>query len=488
MNTTCVIYSKSYELPYNIWTNIRNITKHNTNQKIQKFKLDDLMHNMSIGYNTGYGIFACCDNTEIYVITCNHIINNSNDIYCYVNIDNIMTKIYLEYVGGIKEVDVAILKIKNINENMIKNIDCIDLKIDYMSSLSFAKEHFDTIHLLHQGNCVSIENKLVFNYEHINMCNIRVSHLKSKLVPKIPLFTFTLESSLCSNGLSGTPICIVSDAKPCIIGLTFALNVKEGYLEGMPIYFVKLFANKIIKSSKHKAGKTHELYGCVIKSTFADIYINDILHHAYVCLNDTPLQIKKDHVILKINDKPFTECGNVHDDILNYDVNFDTYMMMMANMPQGTFTLTTLKQNELNMKTYTIISRPLDQFYNVHINDEHTYLYLNGLIYCELSEELIFSLCNNNVNINKKYIETYSNVSNTNAKKCVVLIDIDDALNNNNLKNVCMQSGHLLTLDKIGMKKINNINDVISTIKSKNNTITFNYTVGSIVVSHKILL
>ena len=93
---TCLIYSTSKDISYNIWT------KFNSDEIPKYYKNDSVCLLCNDIIKKGYG-FLINVNDQLYVITCEHIIGHGNiNSYCFIiNKSKTMVKYLLKYINSI---------------------------------------------------------------------------------------------------------------------------------------------------------------------------------------------------------------------------------------------------------------------------------------------------------------------------------------------------------------------------------------------------
>lgn len=494
---TCIIYSKASEIPYDNWTSIK---KDNLKLKsVYDFQFNqhvnvDKTISKSI-FKSGIGIFIKYEK-EIFVVSCYHIIQNSNEIYGYVNDNTTIKKINFQISGFIKEVDLVVLKpVENIDKY---NIDCIDINHSENINLSLENAELQQIKLLYHDYDRNITNYIIDTIE----LYIEHTYLKSILIPKIPLFRFTISQENIKNldGISGSPIMLNNN----IIGMTICSSntalTDSTLLEAMPKYFINIFAKMILNENKYKQ---HELIGGNIKTQIVDInnkYVNYVGHDiineiTYKKTNNKNFKFKSGYIIIKINNKLFTEEGKIHLEEINYDVLLETYLMILGTYKNQHISIEYIDNTiPIYNPIKTIIIQELknyNEYFNVNINNNNNYIYWNGLTFCELSEELIISLFHNNINLVGKEFNNYKTYNKT-INKYVVLIDIDyNIVQRENIKDfadmrlpyISYDSGYkLLILNKINNTNIKDLNDLKLKLLAFNNTkLTFKYIINDTV-------
>jgi hypothetical protein len=492
MSTSCLIYSKAPDIPYDIWTHAKILSR--DTDAVSVFTLSQLIDSRSGDskpiLNTGHGIFIEMNST-IYVMTCNHIVKNHEDLYGYVDTDKGVIKFKLTMIGSIDEFDFVIL-CPNQDLSIVVNPIKFNTVSENLSSckLSYTKKNQDKLKIqtLHQTPVKTLEKQIIDTV----LLDIQDSHLKSVLVPKIPLIKFTCiipetSDEFNPDGLSGASITIDDN----IVGMIFCYSNK--YIEAVPIYFLKLFAQKIIM----KKTNIH-LKGCVIPIVTADMTLNDGSHVVKVVTDDTGIlyktltkteyKFKAGTIIMAINDKVFTNTGKIYIDELDAFLQIDTYIMI-CTLQQTQVKFTVVKENvnmaKINFKNIMITPLPFEKQYVVAINNNNKYVHWKGLTFCELSEELIIKLGQFGIKLVGKLFSDYK-IPSIHNKKSIVLIDVNysklDSVTSDMLTRLgapyvkLSSDGYaLLVLDRVNKKKIINLIDLAEALKitRKNTKIIF---------------
>lgn len=470
----CTIHAESYVSSYDVWKYIKMLPKEcdfdeydlsnitNIQNKIRRIYPDD--NTIENVVKTGYGIFVKYLD-DIYIVTCHHIVNNlRGSIYGYVDIfDN---KFNLKVVGYMKEIDLVVLK--PIDLLNIAKYNVVSTDIDFVGvTIPYIIKNKENIKLkYHKVN--KADKKFVSSEYDTNLLNIENSYFKSILIPKFPLIKFTcptIHNDLELDGLSGTLLYIDN----MIIGMTFCYV--HNYLEAVPWYFIKMFTKHIIDSNEID----NKICGYSIMTELGDVdieYKQYTVHYvtsdsvlSYKTHGDSYFKFKRGYALLKINNNVFTSEGKIHVELLNYDVLFDTYMMICAIINKN-INITYIKVDNEEIKQVLLIPKNICLRYNVNIVSDHKYVYWRGFIFCELSEELIMTLNTINIKLIGNIFDNYKNYI-SERNKYVVIIDVNYKAMSDRMKsevtNICLpyirsDNGYrLLVVDKIGKKKINNL-------------------------------
>ena len=463
----CIIYSKSINISYNIWSYIKD--KQHEYSNISEYSLANLISNFDeeLRITRGFGILVEIS-SKFYIITCFHIIGQVNmEIFAIAsNNNNIFTTIPLKITKIIQELDIVVLEFSNKsqeNEFTYFQKNDFDMKIDdiikYKQNI---KLEYYTI------NDLIIENDFIKNTIPINDIVIENDFLKSIIIPKIPLLKYTCNLENL-NGLSGSILRIDNN----IIGMTTSYNNMK--LEAIPM----ILLYNLVNASLNYDGNILSVFHFCSKVVDIEENNNNVTCHYIVDCKNTSYQInmmkknfkfKINDIIYKLNNKNFTEIGTIYDDLLGCELTIDTYMMIM------TFCNITIKidlyrkiNEEHTLISYNLYGKSFDNIYNVNIFNNHKYLYWKGFIFTELSEELILNLNHSGIILTGDIFENYKRIHD-NKTKIVILIDIDYKVLNkktlNQLINIKLpyikyNNGYtLFILEKIGNNKILSLIDL----------------------------
>ena len=411
----CIIHAICNNVNDHIWKKITNLSP----PKHHLYYLNELYDDKNFNIlSTGFGIFVEVLSQK-YVVTCYHIIGDyCKDIYIYANDkDGNKIKINMVVINFIKELDIVILGSKIKNE-----LDKIDAYTEKDICWNFQDILYDEMKI----NALHMTESIEHIDANIYKSKIEFDHLKSYIIPKIPLirYKFNIDDfykiTNDIEGLSGTILTI--DNK--IAGITTSFNGED--LEAIPFAFLINFIKKIL------INPIKQLRGIHITSVIVDIqferkqyvghYIsvaNDIYYKKY---NINKLFIfKNEDIIFKIDDTPFENDGTIEIKLFNYKFPIQTYIMY-NDFCNDHIKINIIRKNR--EKKYNIEAKAYENVHCLNIVNKHEYLYWNGMIFTELSEELIFALKRLNIKISNNMIKLFNKYSNENIKK-IILIDID---------------------------------------------------------------
>lgn len=491
----CIIYAISRNIPPNIWTNIKSID--NSNNRIHEYSLDDLtcaFSNSTISDNKtsqGFGVFMKISGT-VYVITHFHIIGSVNvGVNAYFpNKRGTITKIPLTVFKTIPELDIALLKLESISHQQI---------VDYYTDENIANIN-DIINITNNINLIvsninASRNKIINHSLQIEKSSIEIAldHLKSAIVPEIPLLKYTCDidkyglDCFDNDTLSGLSGSVLISGK-LLLGMTVGYNNMK--LEAIPMIIIYKLAQGMINN---KDGELTSLYFnskiCTLNTdTFRSLtchYVTDGKNIAYQSkIYKKDFKIKEGDLIYQINDNNFTKNGKIYDSQIGYEIPIDTYIMLNCYM-NSTIKISLYRKQK--MITNEIYGKKFDDVYDVNIFNNHKYLHWKGFIFTELSEEFMLNSISLGYNLTGNVFEQYNKITGS-KNKIIILIDIDyktlkddisDSLKSIGLPYIKNINGYtMFVLDRIGTKKIINLEDLSNTLeinKKQKTTCHYNY-------------
>ena len=466
------------------WTKIKHYCVEN-NYDYLSYNSNDLINiDTKIITKQGVGCFFKINNNK-YVISCYHVIGfkNIETIGYAINKKNKLVKFKLTPVKNIPELDLTILKINTENSfKYFEESDCIKI-CDLNSNIIFLNLNMLNIETNNLKNdLIKLDNFAIVN-----------THFVSLIIPKIPMFEFDYNNCIDiekSKGFSGSVL--YQDKN--IVGILTSYCLISNKFQALPI----ILLYKLLK--QYDDGLWKEFYGFNISTKLVNIiFSNEIVrHNAKYIIDDTinfkrikyeddmvklyknDLSLKKNEFILEVNNKKINDNGTIYYDIFGCNIFFDTFLMFELFFNENNSCNFKIVKQDEKKYNLNLVGKTFDKLYNVHIFNNHQYIYWKGFTFCELSEELlnnIKTITNKNINGNIATQLKLSEKKNI-GKKYVIIIDINinkifettcDIINllpfvedeNNNLS--------LCYLEKIGNKKINCQNDLKNILDIKNN-------------------
>lgn len=473
----CSIYSKTKKIPPDIW----NVIKKNSTPSQNEILEYDFNKMANLCDETimkkGYGYFAKF-NGIVYVVSCFHIIGLANmEIYAVLTKNSKRMKIMLSIVSVLQEFDLVVMKIADNTKQRAFDI-MFDVPDSFESSIYISeiqKSLNDLTLLCNEKNAIKISGAEISN-----------SHLKSIIIPKIPLIRYTcsIEDDDELDGISGSLLSI--DTK--IVGMTISYSNKK--IEAIPTVLI----NSLVKVMIYNPEK--QLSGFFFESSIVDVSNNfeKKTCHYIAHANDVQygnFKLKSGDIIVNINDAEINDDGTIYNQYVGYNIDLDSHMML-CDYFNGTLKIKIMrkKTNKYRDMVKEISGIPLSDIHSVKILNTNQYIYWNGFIFTELSEELIFTLNCMGLELSGEIFEKYYLIKSVNRnKKIVVLIDIDygflntmsqeysDHWRNAGGPFIKTKTGYkLLIIDKIGNNKISNLSELKINLTEKSKLTFENYT------------
>lgn len=357
----------------NIYVEFKNDVIKETSKYVYELILDDETY-----INNGNGIIIKIKD-DYYIFTCNHIIEkNPINIKCYIDNMLINTIIFKR----IYEYDVCILK--------INHYDYIHLKRYYtyenIGAISSFSESLNYISHNLEKSCEIV----------LNIC-VKHNHIKSGIVPKIPTYEIKIKNEYCL-GMSGS---LLKNDKN-ILGMIICKSDKV--IMAIPIILILNFMINDLTHIKFN----YDVVDFVLEKKYNGLYINNIINKKY---NDT---INIGDVIVSCENNEINDIGEIYCEEIKYYVTIDTFIML-NNKNHVNITILNSKEIFENIVCYKY---NIEQICKIFIQKQNKYYNLNGIIFTELSEELIIE------NI-KKGLNYYKEIFNSlfdNCEKYIILI------------------------------------------------------------------
>lgn len=522
----CIIRSRKKTIPLNIWKRILFLQNQNNKineNKFDLFTLDNLVDNYSIIQNektddsTIGGGFFLLENDIPYVVTCDHVIGlKPFDITCFINTQKEEKKTIeyakLKVYKRIKEFDLVILKF--VDETIKNKISFYTLN-DFESEIDKNNLVLSILKLPSFSNPFTTSEKIC-----IRNVSIENTHLIHHILPKIPMLIFDYNATNLSidnlKGFSGS--LITQNDKP--VGILTAYS--NGKTQATPLFLLTtIIKNKINEIETRKISK---LYGFNIPTVSVEVeYDGKLLFGKLICEESNvsyemanknkQFKFKENDVIIEINNKKINCEGNIDycsnkssemsdcENVL-FNINTDFFMLLSTNENNNICNFKILREEKKNITEICVNlkGKYFNELYNINIFNGHKYLYWKGLIFTELSEQLINEITHldNQYTISNEIIKQPKK-SNGNRKN-VVLIDFDyrnitdknlqkisDVFlfenNDNSIKpffKYCSEIDKMNkqvkmpVLEKFGSKIVQNLDGLINAIENNTNNKTVN--------------
>ncbi len=427
-----------------------------------------------------------------YVLTCFHCIKNT---YGQVlRIENIDYDCHIHAVSDELELGLLTISPDDYSQNKLFTIN--DLQIDLnIGCLDLYIETIDIDEL--QSNNIFKRERIgcTFN-EVIQTNNSKLTSLNS---PQIPIISVTLNKSYHDiselTGLSGS--FLMADDK--ILGIVSALENSIIYI--IPSCVIYRFLNEI-QSTKSFSGlctivgnfttcdfeneKNEEVFGLIVDNTF-DINYNN---YSYVQQEVSNSRIKKNDILIKINELPLDRNGYIYDHFINAFIDFRTYIAlkyMCGDIIDIVIMRCTNNINDYKEKKIKLRARPIYSMRYIPITFNSDVYNYKGFIFTELSEDIINNYISNGIQIGNSVADYYlKSPYRSNTEFVIILFDIDKTqitktiLKQVNklglpLKHINAKIYSVPYIFRLNNKKVISLNELTKYLESNiNNIITFN--------------
>lgn len=387
--------------------------------------------------NSGHGLLLDIDGYKC-VVSCSHIIGKANmriDISLEDQNKNICTE-SCKVILNIEEYEIAVLEIenkKNEKKYTFHYINEINQNIDRKSQHKITFLSFDGL----------LETNLTLNEIDISEIYVENKHIKSSLVPSIPIIV--VESDYLPtdlHGLSGASI-IDNIGKP--IALISNSIGNTGRLNCIPLSIIIKF---IVESKKHgmKSPMISCIFfeGCIIDSeSMTCHHVNNTLGLSYQCVGKKKFQFNQGDIIQKINNVDFNSDGTIYHKDLGFDIEIFSYFMIetLFNSHVKLCIFRLDEHDEYKEQIVTIQGIPLGSMYNIHMCNKHNYIIWKNCVFTELSAELITELIGEG--LLQKNVFNHQVVKETDSKLTIMF-----------------DGKKVRLVEKIGHKKINSLKDI----------------------------
>ena len=422
-------------------------------------------------------------NNDKYVIGLNHGITNTFEIYMYVfnPTENKLNKYNLELVINSEELDLVLLKPINFDK---KNE--IDLCLEYfMQDIPDKTNKLE----LYVTNIISSKKKksLVRNIFPCVLNKVDLDNKNSFTMPKMLYIDSIVENDdFYTNdelgGISGS--FLVCDNK--ILGMV------SNIILGTKIISILHSSNILRFLSEFK--QTSNFYGlCGIGSLlkFYEIELEDRKKQKVYIIQDSNNinynyngikkvlknrnNLKNNDIIYGINGIEFDINGRLFDKKINISIPLQTYIALNYNfgmsIPLNIYRLNNKGKDHKNKKL-TINTRPINTMRYIPIKSNDKFFTFKGLIFVEITEELIENYSKNNINFINPKLDELIRLSYRNSNEKLIMIISTDRSNLDvdyltiydeigiPFKNRKKNYYDIYILDKINNKKIKTIDNI----------------------------
>lgn len=397
-------------------------------------------------------------NEKIYILACYHGVKHAETIFVHIIFKNknmkakkkFFMKTYEACVSVFShELDLVLLETKSMTKinNNIKYINMSQFNSNLPkinNTVSFSKNKIIFV----SKDVVKLQCK---TYECI-IKGTEFLYLHSYNMPAIPYIKANIDYLFNERdnikGISGSIVSQNQESE--IIGMVSDIITKTMILNIIPSFVILRFLNEFVKTGSFKG-----LCSIMAKLTICDIDMNNTNINA-ICIEDNyninynrdeynskniiGARLKKNDIIIKVNEKNINKNGMIYCSKLGY-ILLTTYIAMHYQC-NDLIKLMIVRKNDRGLfdkKNIKIRSRPIRTTKYIPIVHNNNYLELNGLIFVELNEELIEMNINNGIILKGLYINFYHNnpYRNNNKEKVLVLIDIMRNKLNDNILEMC---------------------------------------------------
>ena len=442
--SSCTIRAKKHR-EHNLWLladeSFDNTDSVLSNGFLNMHKLVDVYD--SYVWHIGYGLYI-----DGIIITSTHIISDS--ISTVMELD--MEILELDMYTSIIAYDIAIMKIKS---KHITDTDVFNI-LEMIEFINFAKI------------CKGMLFETFDASLSLTIDNICFAKLTSELCPQIPLLQCDIGDVdyTTLEGHSGS--FVQKDGK--IVGMITSIMNKK--MEIVPFEVIKILITNFINTPPKVFP---------IDVSLCDVDINDSLCDVTCLYTNTQtinfntnkkknIGFKRGDVISNINGLKFTTSGELYCELLNCYTPYDTYLLLWGKDIEVSY----CSPDDDKLKHVTIKQKNItDDIYSVHIYDSGTYYNYNGIIFTELSEQIIIYCKNNDIGISNEILTSYGKIISPN--KIIIAVSVKNS--NIKIKNQLVDHGVIKSstveqmlkypiLFKIGNKRIKNLNDICDTYSS----------------------
>lgn len=414
--------------------------------------------------SSGYGYFISKDT----VLTCKHVIqrrDNSN-AYCYIKNDMSILRRSLTLISEIHGYDIVLMSTngKSIHRDM--TTECISLKnlIKYKNG-----------NILVSTIDIDKSNIIQSNIR-CNILSVEFCHLKSTILPKIPIIKISIDNFENPEGLSGSLLTI--NNRPAGIIVSYMNQM----IEAIPMQIIKMMVNRLqnispkglyLNVSNIKARfDGNPISGLYLKTTSPQYYRHESIKNII-------FSFKQGDIITHIDNTQIID-GMMFSHELGIDIWFDTYMLLKQAKTLSIKYITQDRDSQYIPKEIIISPREYESTVKININMNHNYHYYKGLVFSELSEEFIRYHALQGINLVGDIYEHYDSITipevkvskydNEKKPKIIILIDVNyqdpslkkpDELKKYGLPLVSYKNGYVFpVLTKIESKKIDSLQNL----------------------------
>jgi len=447
---SCFIYAETYDIPIDFWKHY--IPKTNNNILCTFNDIEYRLHT----HKCGNGFYVNISN-EIYIITCFHVINYNyvKIISYYFNTDGKLCSHILKPYIIIEEFDIVILKIEGTYD--IKTLHVYDEKectrisdIDVNKSFDICTYLYDRTFLFQNGQTVT---RTEFN--NIEQVAFITKYITGLCIPFINVIPY--EENIQYNGMSGsivfnnsllTGIVMIKDiASRCIqiLPISICLYIVQSFLK-TPQKNLSMIIMHTILVADENTDKSINYYGHYVTDSFDIVYMtpNRKKKHMF-CKGD---------IIISFDGHQITKNGTIFCERFGSNIQIKTYFMFQI-MQNDFVQIDYVRENN---KCSCIINGVDPKMYlGYNLCKQYAFLYYDGFIFTELSEELLEYFATNNILSLLTENKQLNIVANKINKKYVALVSIEDHYSKTKQRTTKIKGIDISMKDQISiLKKVGN--------------------------------
>ncbi|CAH6421423.1 Hypothetical protein KVN_LOCUS258 [uncultured virus] len=437
-----------------------------------------------------HGIILQFDESK-YVLTTFHGVKRGFDIKMYQmeNITKNINKYELELLVYSDEMDLALFSIKKYSSVGI-NLDTFESKFPNRSD----KLKLLVYKIIKKKKI--IDHNIQLNFRYLECNNEEVNFVKqcSFNMPLIPILSINLRTIISElDGISGS--CIY-DENDKIVGIVSNINNKTNLISLIPSILIKRFLKEYIINNRFCG-----LCDIISELNFCDINIGTEKFCGYLVKNNYGINynkyshgnkdtigfnLKKNDIIISVNNIQINKDGKLWHEEIQYFVPLSTYMALSffcGDLIQ--LKLYRSNNNNYEYKEIKLKNRPVSTARFIPISLNNKIVEYNGLIFMEVSEELI-NICEvNDIHLSGDLLFKLINQPfRNNYQNLVVLVDIVESKFdpeilkefkkcNLSLINSSFKHPNLCILSKINKKIVTDIHKTEKILKNSNRSIMY---------------
>jgi len=440
-----------------------------------------------------------------YIVTCNHIlIKNYTECFAYIETDrDHVIRLSLQPVATIYELDLAILSILDAVDVETMRV-CDYSSIPQLDSLSTISDEYNGM-MIYKTSYLDKKTGYDQSISRINeTVTLRHAMINSSVLNDVPVFEFNplqIEGvdqmiTTCKNN-HRLIFNIVSKYSKSFSGAIIAnesgnlamiqvFNSDRDYLNiairAIPLNIANIICDQMIQNNilKNIGIRIDTDYGTAFDNHGKKWNMRIVNHTTCKFING-----KKDFTfiqndqILKIDNLEFDDHGMIYYELIGIPVTINCYLMLRCLMHRDVQIYYVRNQT---FKTVNIRGIPYEYIYTCKATNRGEYIKWNGMIFMELSEEMIAYYGSKY----KSFVDYTKNIAkySTNGESIIVMFNLKSKNHSPNISTLDLipaddnKKYFFHVLEKIGNKKISNMNNLIETIdklpKKKQATFTFN--------------